>query len=218
MPTIESLIPESGVGFVTNNRTNDSHYLTQAVHDLVIAIAESWYEQHPDVPISIGQCSHKRGGNFPPHHQHKLGVEADVRPFRKDGHDLPVTYQSPVYDRDLTREFVKLVRAKAHMYRIFFNDHVLRTEMLTSHALGHDNHLHLWFDTASLPRVLRIGMTGEDVRRVKVRLTSLAFLSEEDVDDNFDAKTEGAVEGFQILRKLKVDGIAGPATQKELFG
>src|SRR6185295_18172092 len=114
MAKIESLIPESGVGFRTNNRTDNSHFATQVVHDLLIKIAGMWHELRPDNPISIGQISHKGGGSFfPPHHQHQLGIEADMRPLRKDGQDLHTTFDSPDYSQDLTREFVTLLRANA---------------------------------------------------------------------------------------------------------
>jgi len=39
MAKIESLVPVNGVGFVTNNRTDNSHFATQVVHDLLIKIA-----------------------------------------------------------------------------------------------------------------------------------------------------------------------------------
>src|SRR6266849_2219210 len=132
MATIESLLPVSGVGFRTNNRTNNSHFATEVVHDLLIKIAGLWHDLHPDHPISIGQISHKGGGDFPPHHQHKFGVEADMRLLSKDGQDLELTFSSAEYGRDLTREFVTFLRANARMHRVFFNDPKLIEELLTS--------------------------------------------------------------------------------------
>src|SRR5229473_3205024 len=107
MAKIESLVPVSGVGFVTNNRTDNSHFATQVVHDLLIKIVGLWHELHPDHPVSIGQLSHKGG------------VEADMRPLSKDGRDLQLTFNSTEYNRDLTREFVSFLRTNARMHRVF---------------------------------------------------------------------------------------------------
>jgi penicillin-insensitive murein endopeptidase len=219
MAKIESLIPVSGVGFRTNNRTNDSHFATQVIHDRLIMVAGMWHELHPDNPISIGQISHKGGGNFPPHHQHKLGVEADMRPLSKNGQDLHLTFSSAEYSRDLTREFVTLLRSNARMHRVFFNDPKLIAESLTSHATGHDNHLHLWFEDEqeSTPRVLRNFTKVEDVKRLKEKLIAAGFPIEGGADGKFGTHTEDAVRAFQAANPpLPANGIADEATQSAL--
>ena len=220
MANIESLIPDNGVGFRTNNRTNNSHFATQVVHDLLIKIAGLWHDLHPDRPISIGQLSHKGGGSFfPPHHQHKLGIEADMRPLSKDGQDLHLTFSSAEYSRDLTREFVKLLRSNASMHRVFFNDPTLIAESLTSHAEGHNDHLHLWFEEAqdSIPRVLRNFIKGDDVKRVQEKLIAAGFPIEGGADGKFGTNTENAVRAFQTANPpLPANGIADEATQKAL--
>lgn len=219
MAKIESLIPESGVGFRTNNRTDNSHFATEVVHDLLIKIAGLWHDVQPDHPISIGQISHKGGGNFfPPHHQHQLGIEADMRPLRKDGQDLHTTFDSPEYSRDLTRQFVKLLRENARMHRVFFNDPELIAESLTSKATGHDDHLHLWFEAEqeSTPRVLRKGDQGDDVRQVQEKMIALGFPIEGGADGKFGQHTEDAVRAFQAANGLTVDGKVGPNTRAAL--
>src|SRR5882672_7143982 len=205
MAKIESEIPVSGVGFVTNNRTNNSHFATEVVHDLLIKIAGLWHDLHPDHPISIGQLSHKGGGSFEPsHHQHRLGVEADMRPLSKDGQDLMLDFESPQYSQDLTREFVKLLKANARMHRVFFNDPKLIAEGLTSHAAGHNDHLHLWFEDEqnSTPRVLRKGDQGDDVRQVQEKLIAAGFSIEGGADGRFGTHTEDAVRAFQAANGL----------------
>ena len=219
MAKIESLVPVSGVGFVTNNRTDNSHFATQVVHDLLIKIVGLWHELHPDHPISIGQLSHKGGGDFPPHHQHKFGVEADMRPLSKDGQDLHLTFSSAEYSRDLTREFVQFLRSNARMHRVFFNDPKLIEESLTSHAAGHDNHLHLWFEDAqeSTPRVLRNFVKGDDVKRLQEKLIAAGFPIEGGADGKFGTRTEDAVRAFQTANPpLPANGIADEATQSAL--
>lgn len=218
MAKIESLIPESGVGFRTNNRTNNSHFATQVVHDLLIKIAGMWHDLHPDNPISIGQLSHKGGGPFPPHHQHQLGVEADMRLLSKNGQDLILNFNSAEYSQDLTREFVKLLRANARMHRVFFNDPKLIAEGLTSQAAGHNDHLHLWFEDEqqSTPRVLRKGDQGDDVRQVQEKLIAAGFPVEGGADGKFGQHTEDAVRAFQGANGLTVDGVVGPKTRAAL--
>lgn len=219
MATIESLLPVDGVGFRTNNRTNNSHFATEVVHDLLIKIAGLWHDLHPDHPISIGQISHRGGGDFPPHHQHKRGVEADMRLLSKDGQDLHLTFDSAEYSRDLTREFVTFLRANARMHRVFFNDPQLIAESLTSHAAGHDNHLHLWFEDeqASTPRVLRNFTRGDDVTRLQEKLIAAGFPIEGGADGKFGQHTEDAVRAFQTAHPpLPANGIADEATQSAL--
>jgi penicillin-insensitive murein endopeptidase len=219
MDPIASLIPESGVGFVTNNRTNNSHFATQVVHDLLIKIAGLWHEMQPDHPISIGQLSHKGGGSFEPsHHQHRLGVEADVRPIRKDGKNLPTDHLSPDYSRDLTREFVKLLRSNARMHRVWFNDPQLIEESLTTFMQKHGDHLHLWFEDVqeSTPRVLRKGDRGDDVRQLQEKLIATGFPVEGGADGKFGRHTEDAVRAFQAANSLTVDGVVGPNTRAAL--
>lgn len=220
MDKIESLLPVSGVGFRTNNRTNNSHFATQVIHDLLIKIAGLWHDLHPDRPISIGQISHKGGGSFfPPHHQHQHGVEADMRPLRKDGQDLHTTFDSPDYSRDLTREFVQLLRANAKVHRVFFNDPKLMAEGLTSHAAGHNDHLHLWFEDKqnSIPRVLQNFTKGDDVKRLQEKLIAAGFPIEGGADGKFGDHTEDAVKAFQSAHPpLTANGIADLATQAAL--
>jgi len=219
MATIESLLPVSGVGFRTNNRTDNSHFATQVVHDVLIKIAGLWHDLHPDHPISIGQISHRGGGDFPPHHQHKLGVEADMRPLSIDGQDLHLTFSSPEYSRDLTREFVTFLRANARVHKIFFNDPRLIQESLTNHAAGHDNHLHLWFEDAqeSTPRVLSNFTKGDDVKRFQEKLIAAGFPIEGGADGKFGKNTEDAVRAFQTAHPpLPANGIADEATQSAL--
>ena len=219
MANIESLVPVSGVGFRTNNRTDNSHFATQVVHDLLIKIAGLWHDLHPDHPISIGQISHKGGGKFPPHKQHKRGVEADMRPLSKDGQDLQLTFSSAQYSQDLTREFVKFLKSNAKMHKVFFNDPKLLAEGVTDHADAHNNHLHLWFEDVqdSAPRVLRNFTKGDDVKRFQEKLIAAGFPIEGGADGKFGQHTEDAVRAFQTAHPpLTANGIADEATQSAL--
>lgn len=218
MAKIESLIPVSGVGFKTNNRTDNSHFATQTTHDLLIKIAGLWHELHPDNPISIGQISHKGGGEFKPHKQHRDGIEADMRPLRKDGQDHPTDFTKAEYSRELTREFVKLLKSNATMHRVFFNDPKLLAESLTQHADGHGDHLHLWFEpTQENSRLLQNGDVSDSVKRLQKALIAAGFPVEGGADRKFGKHTEDAVRAFQTAHPpLPANGIADDATLKAL--
>ncbi|MEH2332228.1 peptidoglycan-binding protein [Nostoc sp.] len=68
--------------------------------------------------------------------------------------------------------------------------------------------------TAS-PAVLRYGSRKLDVQRLQTQLKQLGYYSGV-VDGQYQASTEIAVTKFQKVNGLKLDGIAGPATQEKL--
>ncbi|MEW6385890.1 MAG: peptidoglycan-binding protein [Thermodesulfobacteriota bacterium] len=59
------------------------------------------------------------------------------------------------------------------------------------------------------------GSSGEEVRKINVRLESLGYL--DTVDDQYDEATDQAVRYFQEDSGLKVDGKVGPLTWAALF-
>lgn len=64
--------------------------------------------------------------------------------------------------------------------------------------------------------LLGIGSSGEDVKRVQQRLNNLGF-NAGTADGIYGTKTKSAVEGFQRLKMLDVDGIVGKLTWNALF-
>ena len=64
---------------------------------------------------------------------------------------------------------------------------------------------------------LENGSSGEQVRTLQNRLKELGYYSG-NVDGNFGEGTEAAVMAFQQRNNLTVDGKAGPATQRVLYG
>ncbi len=68
--------------------------------------------------------------------------------------------------------------------------------------------------TAS-PAVLRYGSRKSDVQRLQTQLKQLGYYRGV-IDGQYNATTEIAVAKFQKLKGLKLDGIAGPATQVKL--
>src|SRR5687768_4731464 len=93
---ITTQLPAVGPGFVTYNPDDargSDRYGTAGFVTALKELAQHWSASET-VPISFGDMSRKNGPPFPPHHGHRTGREVDIRPFRKDGKNLPVTWQS----------------------------------------------------------------------------------------------------------------------------
>src|SRR5687767_1772729 len=112
---IDTPLPESGTGFMTNNRgaSGEFQFAQQATIDACLAVGGEWNASHPERPFSIGQISKKGGGPMPPHLSHRLGVDIDVRPVRKDGKNASVTIDDAAYDRATTTALIDLWWKKA---------------------------------------------------------------------------------------------------------
>ncbi|MBR6184832.1 MAG: peptidoglycan-binding protein, partial [Clostridia bacterium] len=63
---------------------------------------------------------------------------------------------------------------------------------------------------------LYVGDRGEEVKKLQRRLSELGYLTDR-IDGIYGQNTKRAVERFQFYNDLTVDGIAGKATQRELY-
>ena len=79
------------------------------------------------------------------HQSHEQGRQVDIRPFRRDGSNAPVTWQSHAYDREQTRNYVEFMKDRNPGMTVLFNDPVLVREGLAQKHDGHDNHMHFSF-------------------------------------------------------------------------
>ena len=70
--------------------------------------------------------------------------------------------------------------------------------------------------TAASYRLLKKGMTGDDVRRMQQALIELDYLSGT-ADGQFGANTHAAVVQFQAVNRLSADGLAGAKTLELLY-
>lgn len=66
--------------------------------------------------LALADVSRRGGGYFPPHLSHRLGLDADIRPVRRDGRQCGqwTTWFSRSYDRAGTRALIRSIRAAAH--------------------------------------------------------------------------------------------------------
>lgn len=68
---------------------------------------------------------------------------------------------------------------------------------------------------SNVPATLHNGSQGADVQRLQGDLTRLGY-NPGAIDGNFAEKTEKAVMQFQQDHNLKVDGVVGPQTGRQL--
>jgi penicillin-insensitive murein DD-endopeptidase len=207
---VESLLPESGEGFVTSNRgpSGINQYGQESTIDAIEAVGTAWDLLHPDRDFSVGHISKRGGGNFyPPHRSHKFGLDIDVRAIRKDGANAGVEISSPQYDQDLTIELLDLWWKKAPVQLIYFNDPTAIEARLSTRLAGHHDHYHVRL--RSKDETIRFGDRGSDVAEVQSMLGIGA-------DGRFGPMTLQAVEHFQTEHGLNPDGIVGPRTWRKL--
>lgn len=108
----------------------------------LIFIVEREWQEFENRKFGIGNISIANGLPFG-HATHMKGLEVDVRPLRKDGKQVPVSYFDPEYDRAATSQLIDLFRANAvGPIRIFFNDSKVPGVMPQK---KHDNHFHFEF-------------------------------------------------------------------------
>lgn len=91
--------------------------------------------------IGIGNISLATGAKYEPHTGHKTGRDMDIRLFRKDGKEAPVTrFDRQQYDRQATAKLIELFFESNLIEVIYFNDLTIpRVKPLARH----DDHFHV---------------------------------------------------------------------------
>jgi tetratricopeptide (TPR) repeat protein len=150
---IETLLPESGIGYATNNRGVDGAFQYGRAETIraIIRLGIEWERRHPSLPFSVGTISKKGGGPLPRYITHRNGREFDIRPMRNDGLNQPVTITDPNYSYSLTKELVLLIREICPDVLIFFNDEKLVKEELTDSQPGQNNQVYVRLPTVGCP-------------------------------------------------------------------
>ncbi len=140
---VNSVLPRSGEGFRTYSAPGRQYGTESVVNELRASSAE--WARRGGSPVNIGDVSKPGGGDIGGHETHEQGRQVDIRPFRRDGGNAPVTWQSRAYDREQTRSYIEFMKDRNPGTTVLFNDPVLVKEGLTQKYEGHDNHLHLSF-------------------------------------------------------------------------
>jgi penicillin-insensitive murein endopeptidase len=90
--------------------------------------------------FGIGDISLAGGLANRDHKSHKSGLEVDVRPLRKDGLHLPVTWSQAEYDHDATAKLIELFHTYAPISLVYFNGPGIP---FVTKMIKHDDHFHV---------------------------------------------------------------------------
>lgn len=127
-----------------------NQYGVPAAPYVVAEVASRWTGEGR-TPFSVGDLSNAQVTPYKGHSEngdHALrGTGIDIRPIRKDGKNLGVTYQDPAYDREATQALVDAFKATGGVETIFFNDPEIKGVVPDRLPPGkgpiHHNHLHV---------------------------------------------------------------------------
>jgi penicillin-insensitive murein endopeptidase len=92
-----------------------------------------------DRKFGVGNISLAGGTPYPKHDSHKSGLEVDIRPLRKDGRQIPVSWNQDEYDQEGTAKLIALFHAYG-VRKVLFNDPDVP---FVKPFKNHDNHFHV---------------------------------------------------------------------------
>ena len=155
-------LPVSSNGYVVYNR-NDvgadglDQIGTKETVEAIINLANAWITHSSNQQrrlLQIGDLSRPGGLDTSQHRGHEDGKIVDIRPLRNDtatGKGANLNFNSPSYDHDLTKAFIRFAKTRHPNIFIRFNDDKIagKGEFTYVQKDGkgkvHDNHLHLEF-------------------------------------------------------------------------
>lgn len=169
-PSVRWVLPATGDGYVVYNQNDSSlsrhapadaqarHPNRRDVLDQVGTrhtiesqqrIAGEWERLYPNRPLEYGDVSLQGGLSTADHSTHGDGRAFDMRPIRQEGSGTNgFTYgQTSVYDREATKDFLRLLRRQYPGATVLFNDPQIHDDpefdAWVNSSGGHDNHLHV---------------------------------------------------------------------------
>lgn len=132
--------PEGAAYYTYGTPVNGAgQYADPRLLSLLLLIEHRW-QAVDKRKIGIGNISLADGEPFPPHGSHRTGRDVDIRLFRKDGREVPVTRFQPEYDRDATAKLIGMFFESSIVQMILFNDITIPR---VRPAARHDDHFHL---------------------------------------------------------------------------
>jgi hypothetical protein len=138
-------LPSGGSGYYTLAPPEELWGVQDMVFGLADA-ADAWDQTRlaENLPrLGVGDISLAEGGWFPPHKNHRCGIDVDLRPIGKTPAEEPLLWTDPEYSRKWTATLVDdYLLANLPAERIYFNDPQLIGGIVEPRP-DHDNHLHL---------------------------------------------------------------------------
>lgn len=135
------------------------------------------------------------GGKHNKNSKHYKGLAVDLRTWNKTNAQIEA--------------FIK----KARSLGLIVRDERVRPK---GQAVWGGAHLHLEIGTPAKPQVLKEGARGAEVKEIQQLLYKRGYLTAKGVDGCFGPNTTKAVKSFQYQRGIRVDGIVGDTTLREL--
>lgn len=164
-------LPMSGAGYIVYSQ-NDLHkdyssmkhradfkdeygydqIATKETIEAAIIIAREHGTMNSGKPLQYGDFSRPGGINTPDHSTHNVGMAWDMRPLRKSNAVTPLelsrkTFDHPDYDREATKNFIRMVRRLYPEATFYFNDKKIHEDIEFSKFVenkpGHWDHLHV---------------------------------------------------------------------------
>lgn len=114
-------------------------YAHPAMMSAILRVALEW-QAIDKRRFGVGNISRADGRDDDEHNSHINGLQVDVRPVRKDGLELPVTWRDRQYDGDATAKLIELFRTFAPVKLVLFNDTNIPFVRI---AKKHDDHFHV---------------------------------------------------------------------------
>jgi penicillin-insensitive murein DD-endopeptidase len=114
-------------------------YADPRLLSLLLLIEHRW-QGMDDRKIGIGNISLANGAKFEPHQSHRSGRDVDIRLFRKDRQQAPVTRFDEEYDQDATAKLIGMFWESSLIQVIYFNDRAVPRVTPLQH---HDDHFHV---------------------------------------------------------------------------
>jgi len=96
-------------------------YAHPAMMSLLLWVEREW-AAIDNRQFGIGNISLKNGAATGEHRSHVDGLQADIRPVRKDGEHLPVTWHDPAYDGQATAKLIAIFFSYPLVASVLFND------------------------------------------------------------------------------------------------
>jgi murein endopeptidase len=136
----------------TLNHVPGTGHLAQYAHPnlltLIFQIERAW-QAISDRQFGIGNISIDGGGEYDGHKSHRLGIEMDCRPVRKDKIVGQVArcsyYDAGVYDREATTKLIRLFTTHPWVNIVYFNDPEIQRVLgaRVKSLRGHHDHFHV---------------------------------------------------------------------------
>jgi murein endopeptidase len=114
-------------------------YAHPAMMSLLLWVEREWAAVERR-QFGIGNISLADAGRTGEHRSHVDGLQVDVRPLRKDGDHLPVTWHDSAYDEEATAKLIALFFSHPSVKNILFNDNRIPGVRPWP---KHDDHFHV---------------------------------------------------------------------------